>query len=96
MEKWISAALAAGTLAVGAALGAALSSSTAGAQPTSPFVPGDTISLQYNGAPSRQCQVEAIAGDFVKCRHLEDQIWYNMNATLLIVRCSPLATPACK
>jgi hypothetical protein len=70
--------------------------SAADAQTSSPFIPGDTISLQYNGAPPRRCEVEAVAGQFIKCRHPEDQTWYNLNATLLVLRCSPVATAGCK
>ena len=94
MAKLIAAGLASVAFVAGLALGA--SSASVAAQPSSAFITGDTISLQYNGVPSRQCQVEVIAGDFVKCRHPQDQTWYNLNATLLVVRCSPIATAGCK
>ena len=86
--------LAAAAFAAGLVVGGG--ESTADAQAHSPFIPGDMVSLQYNGAPSRHCQVEAVAGQFIKCRHPEDQTWYNLNATLLVVRCSPIATVGCK
>jgi hypothetical protein len=98
MKKWLFTTLAGALVVAAVALGSFRSgvvrvdAQSAGL----PFVIGDTISLQYDGAPSRQCRVEAIAGDFVKCQHPRDQAWYNIRATLLILRCSPLPTPGCQ